>query len=113
MGRLIDNAILDATNELGIKQTKSTQNTLSSCAWLLDCVEIYPNPSARHKNKHDLRISSDSSYLSASQSISRVRGYHFLGNKKIQCAIRKPKCIYQCTNPRGSEHVAQHNGSSI
>ena len=33
--RLIDDTILVATNDTGVQQTTSAQNTLSLCAWLL------------------------------------------------------------------------------
>ena len=48
MGHLIENIIVFATNEIFIQQ-KNTQNTLSSCAWLLDYMSTYPNPSKMFK----------------------------------------------------------------
>ena len=80
-GRIIDNTILVAVNDIGSQQAKPTEKTLSLTTWLLDYMATHPNPSITYK-KSDMQywISSDSSYLSASKARSRVGGHHFLGN---------------------------------
>ena len=58
--------------------------TLNLYTWLLDYMATYSNPSITyHKSDMQLYISSDSSYLSVTNSCSRVGGYHFLSNKPI------------------------------
>ena len=63
IGRFIDMTLLVACSELALAQCNSTVATMNLCAWLLDCMCTYPDPSIMHK-KSDmiLWISSDSSY---------------------------------------------------
>ena len=79
---LIDSPALVSVTEIGSQQTNSTINALNLCSWLLNFIATYPNPSMTHKRSEMiLHVASDSSYLSTSNSRSRVGGCHFLGNK--------------------------------
>ena len=57
-------------------------STLNLCSWLLDYIATHPNPSTTCKRSDVIsHAASDSSYLSASNSRSRVGGHNFLENK--------------------------------
>ena len=79
---MIDNTILVSCDDIAAQQKMATMKTLNLCAWLLEYIHTYQNPSITCcKSDMHLWIVSDSSYLSVAKLQSRVGGYHFLSNK--------------------------------
>jgi hypothetical protein len=96
-GRIIDNTILPAVNDISLEQSSATQKTQDKVNTLLDY--LHTNPIAKLKfRKSDmiLKIHSDGSFLSVSKSRSRAGGYYYMGDNIPIDAIDKPQgSIYQ------------------
>ena len=80
-GRMMDLATLAANNDASINQSSATTNTNNKMMELFDY--LHTNPEAKIKFRASdviLKIYSDRSYLSASNSRSRAREFYYLGD---------------------------------
>jgi hypothetical protein len=69
-------------NDIETEQTKATEKTLAATNQLLDYLATHPDATIRyHASDMILHIHSDASYLSVSNTRSRLGGLFFLGNK--------------------------------
>ena len=81
LARIIDSTLLAGCSEIAMQQITATTKTLSLAKFMLDYISSNPDHSTTHyESDMQLWVVSDTSYLSASKSISRVGGFHFLGN---------------------------------
>lgn len=81
-GRAIDNTMLHALNKLNIAAANVSEETKKDLEHFLDYCATNPNAQIIYRaSDMQLTIYSDAGYLNAAKSISRVGGYHFLGNK--------------------------------
>ena len=77
--RAVDNTILMAVNDIGAQQANATESTEKQAHKLLNYLATHPNASITYKaSAMKLRVHSDASYLSASNSRSRAGGYFYL-----------------------------------
>lgn len=80
--RAVDSTMLVALGTIAAAQKKATTNTMLAATQLLDYAATHDNAKVRYKHSDMiLKIHSDASYLSESQSRSRAGGLFFLGNK--------------------------------
>ena len=76
--RALDNTILVALNTIAQSQSNPTQHTAKLRYHLLNCCATYHNVGLRyHKDDTVLHIHSDTSYLIAPYTKSRIIGYFF------------------------------------
>ena len=81
-GRITDLTMLHALNSLASEQSKGTTETKEAMEHFLNYCATHPDATVRfHTSDMILKIHSDSSSLSETQTRSRVGGYHFMGNK--------------------------------
>lgn len=77
--RMVDNTLLVALGTLAAAQSKGTEATMDAAVQLLNYCATHPNATIRYRaSDMILHIVSDASYLSASESRSRLGGYFFL-----------------------------------
>ena len=68
-GRMIEEIILVATNDMPTQQSQATENTKAKLEWLLDYCATNPNPVKRTRaSDMQLWMSSEASCLSVSKS---------------------------------------------
>jgi hypothetical protein len=80
--RAVDPTVLMPLNDIATEQTKATQKTQAATNQMLDYLAAHPDASIRyHASDMILHIHSDASYLSVSNTRSRLRGLFSLGNK--------------------------------
>jgi hypothetical protein len=80
--RAADLIVLMPLNDIATEQTKETEKTQAATNRLLDYLATHPDATIRyHASDMILHIHSNASYLSVSNSRSRLRGLFFLGNK--------------------------------
>jgi hypothetical protein len=80
--RAVDPTVSMPLNDIGTEQTKATEKTHSATNQLLDYLATHPDVAIRyHASGMILHIHSDASYLSVSNTRSRLGGLFFLGNK--------------------------------
>jgi hypothetical protein len=69
-------------NDIATEQTKATEKTQATTNQLLDYLATHPDAAIRyHASDMILHIHNDASYLSVSNTRSRLGGLFFLGNK--------------------------------
>jgi hypothetical protein len=79
--RMLDNTLLTTLNTLGAQQSKGTQATMDALVIALNYAATHPEAEVKFTaSDMILHISSDASYLSASEGRSRLGGYFFLSN---------------------------------
>jgi hypothetical protein len=79
--RMVDNTLLVDINTISSVQSQATNTTMDKLTTLLNYCATYPDAVIRYKaSDMILHIVSDASYLSASESRSRLGGYFFLSN---------------------------------
>jgi hypothetical protein len=72
-------------NDITTEQTKATEKTQAATNQMLDYLATHPDATIRyHASDMVLHIHSDASYLSVSNTRSRLGGLFFLGNKSPQ-----------------------------
>ena len=77
--RAVDDTILVSLGTLASKQSAATEATSAATMQLLNYCATHPDAVVRfHASGMQLAIDSDASYLSESEALSRVAGYHFL-----------------------------------
>jgi hypothetical protein len=82
--RMVDNTLLLDLNTLSSVQSKATNTTMDALIHLLNYCATHPDAIIRYKaSDMILHIVSDASYLSASESRSRLGGYFYLSNQPI------------------------------
>jgi hypothetical protein len=80
--RAVAPTVLMPINDIATKQTKATEKTQAATNQMLDYLANHPDSTIRyHASDMILHINSDASYLSVSNSRSRLGGLFFLGNK--------------------------------
>jgi hypothetical protein len=80
--RAVDPTVLMPLNDIAMEQTKATEKTQAATNQLLDYLATHPDATIRyHASDIILHIRSDASYLSVSNTLSRLGGLFFLGNK--------------------------------
>jgi hypothetical protein len=80
--RAVDLTVLMPLNHIATEQTKATEKTQAATNQLLDYLATHPDATIRyHASGMILHIHSDASYLSVSNTRSRLGGLFFLGNK--------------------------------
>jgi hypothetical protein len=80
--RSVDPTVLMPLNDIATEQTKATEKTKAATNQLLDYLATLPDAAIRYHDSHMiLQIHSDASYLSVSNTQSRLGGLFFLGNK--------------------------------
>jgi hypothetical protein len=83
--RSVDPAVLMPLNDIATEQTKSTEKTQAATNQLLDYLATRPDVTTRyHASDMILHIHSDASYVSVSNSRSRLGGLFFCGDKPPQ-----------------------------
>jgi hypothetical protein len=79
--RAVDPAVLMPLNDIATEQTKVTAKTQAATNQILDYVATHPDATiGYHASDMVLHIHSDASYLSISNTRSRLGGLFFLGN---------------------------------
>jgi hypothetical protein len=79
--RMVDNTMLVVLNTIAAAQSKATTATMDAVVHLLNYCATHPEATIRfHRSNMILHVTSDASYLSASESRSRVGGYFFMSN---------------------------------
>jgi hypothetical protein len=69
-------------NDIATEQTKATEKKKAAMNQILDYLATHPDATIRyHASDMILHIHSDASYLSVSNTPSRLGGLFFLGNK--------------------------------
>jgi hypothetical protein len=82
--RMVDNTLLVDLTTLSSEQSKATNITMDKLTTLLNYCATYPEAVIRYKaSDMILHIVSDASYLSASNSRSRLGGYFYLSNMPV------------------------------
>jgi hypothetical protein len=82
--RMVDNTLLVDLNILSSQQSNATDATMTKLTTLLNYCATYPDAIIRYKaSDMILHIVSDASYLSASESRSRLGGYFYLSNMPV------------------------------
>jgi hypothetical protein len=77
-----DPTVLMPLNDIATEQTKATEKIQATTNQLLDYLATHPDATIRyHASDMILHIHSDASYLSVSNTRSRLGGLFFLGNK--------------------------------
>jgi hypothetical protein len=80
--RAVYPTVLMPLNDIATEQTKVTEKTQAATNQLLDYLATHPDATIRyHASDMILHIHSDASYLSVSNTRSRLGGLFFLGNK--------------------------------
>jgi hypothetical protein len=80
--RAVDPTLFMPLNDIAMEQTKATEKTQAATNQILDYLATHPDATIRyHASDMVLHIHIDASYLSVSNSRSRLRGLFFLGNK--------------------------------
>jgi hypothetical protein len=80
--RAVDPTVLMPINDIATEQTKATRKTQAAKNQILDYLATHPDATIRyHSSDMVLHIHSDASYLSVSDTPSRLGGLFFLGNK--------------------------------
>jgi hypothetical protein len=80
--RAVDPTVLMPLNDIATEQTKATEKTQAATNQMLDYLATHPDATIRyHASDMILHIHSDASYLSVSNTRSRLGGLFFLGNK--------------------------------
>jgi hypothetical protein len=80
--RSVDPTVLMPLNDITTEQTKATEKTQAATNQILDYLATHPDAIIRyHASDMVLHIHSDASYLSVSNTRSRLEGLFFLGNK--------------------------------
>jgi hypothetical protein len=80
--RAVDPTVLMPLNDNATEQTKVKEKTQAATNQMLDYLATHPEATIRyHASDMILNIHSDTSYLSVSNSWSRLGGLFFLGNK--------------------------------
>jgi hypothetical protein len=83
--RAVDPTVLMPLNDIATVQTKATEKTQAATNQLLDYLVTLPDATIRyHASDMILHIHSDASYLSVSNTRSRLGGLFFFGNKSPQ-----------------------------
>ena len=76
--RTLDHTLLLVLNNIAMAQAKPTEKTKEKCKKLLDYVATYPNVTLRyHASNIQLYIDSNTAYLVASKTKSRITGYYY------------------------------------
>jgi hypothetical protein len=80
--RAVDPIVLITLNDIATEQTKATEKTQAATNQMLDYLATHPDATIRyHASDMVLHIHSDASYLSVSNTRSRLGHLFFLGNK--------------------------------
>jgi hypothetical protein len=80
--RAVDTTVLMPLNDIATEQTKAKEKTQAAMSQMLDYLATHPDATIRyHASDMILNIHSDASYLSFSNTRSRLGGLFFLGNK--------------------------------
>jgi hypothetical protein len=80
--RAVDPTVLMPLNDIATEQTKATEKTQAATNQMLDYLATHPDATIRyHASYMILHNHSDASYLSVSNTRSRLGGLFFLGNK--------------------------------
>jgi hypothetical protein len=80
--RAVDPIVLIPLNDIATEQTKVTEKNQAATNQMLDYLATHPDTTIRyHASDMILNIHSNASYLSVSNTRSRLRGLFFLGNK--------------------------------
>jgi hypothetical protein len=80
--RAVDPTVLMPLNDIATEQTKATEKTQAATNQLLDYLVNHPDATIRyHASDMILHIHSDASYLSVSNTRSRLGGLFFCGDK--------------------------------
>jgi hypothetical protein len=80
--RVVDPTVLIPLNDIATEQTKATEKTQAATNQLLDYLATHPDATIRyHASDMIWHIHSDASYLSVSNSRSRLGGLFFCGDK--------------------------------
>ena len=88
--RAIDSTILMAINAISSAQATGTTATADAVTWLLDYAATYPNAIIRYNaSQMILRIHSDASYQSETESRSPAGGHFLLGSNNHNDASKK------------------------
>jgi hypothetical protein len=83
--RAVDPTVVLPLNDIATEQKKATEKTQAPTNLLLDYLVTHPDATIRyHAPDMILHIHSDASYLSVSNSRSRLGGLFFCGNKSPQ-----------------------------
>jgi hypothetical protein len=83
--RALDPTILMPLNDIAMEQTKATEKTQEATNQLLDYISTHPDATIRyHASDMILHIQSDASYLSVSNTHSRLGGLFLCGDKPPQ-----------------------------
>ena len=78
----MDPTILPTINELGLSQSKPTENTKKKAEQLLDYLYTHKSATLRYNaSDMQLHIDSDAAYLVAPGAKSRIAGYYYLSTK--------------------------------
>jgi hypothetical protein len=82
--RMVDSTLLVDLNTLSSEQSQATTSTMKALTHLLNYCATHPEATIRFKaSDMILHIVSDASYLSASNSRSRLGGYFYLSNMPV------------------------------
>jgi hypothetical protein len=82
--RAVDPTMLMPLNDIAMEQTKATEKTQAATNQLLDYLATHPDATIRyHASDIILHIHSDASYLSVSNTRSRLGGLFFCGDKSL------------------------------
>jgi hypothetical protein len=88
--RAVDPTVLMPLNDIATEQTKATEKTQADMSQMLDYLATHPYATIRyHASDMILHMYSDASYLSVSNTRSRLGGLFFLGNKSPEQEIIK------------------------
>jgi hypothetical protein len=80
--RAVETTVLMPLNDIATEQTKATEKTQAATNQLLDYLATHPDATIRyHASNMILHIHSDASYLSVSNTRSRLGGLFFCGDK--------------------------------
>jgi hypothetical protein len=80
--RAVDPTVLMPLNDIAMEQTKANEKRKAATNQLLDYLATHPDATIRyHASDMILHIHRDASYLSVSNSRSRLGGLFLLGNK--------------------------------
>lgn len=78
---MVDNTLLVSLGTIASAQSKATEETIKATTQLLNYCATHPEATVRfHASDMVLHITSDASYLTASDARSRLGGYFFMSN---------------------------------
>ena len=102
----MDGTMLPDLNDIGNKQTRSTEETYDQTQKLMNYAATYPDAFVRlYASDMILRISTDASYLVLSKVRSQLVGYIYMGNT-TKCKALNSVILIVCK-------TIKHDASSV